>query len=136
MESNPVKAVELKNSLKLEIHDISKKMPGDRWLVSLLARIRIPVNPESGLFKGSEYSKEEIEHLLGKEVVFEQKRERFFIDGKHRDSVFEELCDSFLNSSLRYISLPDFPEKFVIKQFKDRVKRAFIAKAAGQFRSE
>jgi len=136
MEYNFVKAIELGNNLKLKIYDSSKKMAGDRWLVSLTARIKISVDPNSKLFSGSEYSKEEIDRLLGSEVLFEQKRERFFIDEKNKESVFNELCDSFVKNTVSYLSLPDFPKKFVLMKLKENKKKAFLEATANQYRSE
>lgn len=136
MEYNFVKAVELGNNLKLKIYDSSKKMAGDRWLVSLTARIKIPVDPNSKLFSGSEYSKEEIDRLLGSEVLFEQKRERFFIDEKNKESVFNQLCDSFIDNTISYLSHPDFPKKFAIMKLKEKKKKASLEAAASQYRPE
>jgi hypothetical protein len=136
MEYNFVKSIELGNNLKLKIYDNSKKMAGDRWLISLIARIKIPVDPNSKLFSGPEYSKEEIDRLLGSEVLFEQKRERFFIDEKNKETVFNELCDSFVNNTKSYLSHPDFPKKFVVMKLKEKIKRASLEAAASQYRPE
>jgi len=136
MEYNFVKAVELGNNLKLKIYDSSKKMAGDRWLVSLTARIKISVDPNSKLFSGSEYSKEEIDRLLGSEVLFEQKRERFFIDEKNKESVFNQICDSFINNTISYLSHPDFPKKFAIMKLREKKKKASLEAAASQYRPE
>ncbi len=136
MEHNFVKAMELKNSLKLKIYDNSKKMAGDRWLVSLIARIKIPVDATFKLLSDSDSGKEEFTRLLGSEVLFEQKRERFFIDEKNKESVFNELCDNFVKSTISYLSLPGFPEKFVIMKLKEEKKKVFLEAAASQYRSE
>ena len=136
MEYNFVKAMELGNNLKLKIYDNSKKMAGDRWLISLIARINIRVDANSELFSGPEYSREEIDRLLGSEVLFEQKRERFFIDEKNKESVFNELCESFINNTISYLSHPDFSKKFVIMKLKEKKKKASLEKAANQYRPE
>ena len=136
MEYNFVKAMELGNNLKLKIYDNSKKMAGDRWLISLIARINIPVDANSELFSGPEYSREEIDRLLGSEVLFEQKRERFFIDEKNKESVFNELCESFINNTISYLSHPDFSKKYVIMKLKEKKKKASLEKAANQYRPE
>lgn len=136
MEHNFVKAMELKNNLKLKIYDNSKKMAGDRWLVSLIARIKVPVDATSKLLSDSDIGNEEITELLGSEVLFEQKRERFFIDEKNKESVFNELCDNFVGSTISYLSLPDFPKKFVIMKFKEKKKKDLLEATANQYRSE
>jgi len=136
MEYNFVKAMKLKNNLELKIYDNSKKMAGDRWLVSLIARIKVPVDATFKLLSDPDIGNEEITELLGSEVLFEKKRERFFIDEKNKESVFNELCDNFVGSTINYLSLPDFPKKFVITKLKEKKKKASLEKAANQYRSE
>ncbi|MFO7665529.1 MAG: hypothetical protein R6V76_02800 [Desulfobacterales bacterium] len=136
MEHNFVKSMELQNKLQLKIYDNSKKMAGDRWLISLIAMIKIPVDSAFKLLSGSDTGKEEITRYLGSEVIFEQKRERFFIDEKNKESVFNELCDNFVRNTLRYISLPDFPKKFVLMKLKEKKKKVFLEATARQYRSE
>jgi hypothetical protein len=136
MEHNFVKSMELKNNLQLKIYDNSKKMAGDRWLVSLIARIKIPVESALKLLSDSDSGKEEYTKLLGSDVLFEQKRERFFIDEKNKESVFNELCDNFVRNTISYISLPDFPKKFVIMKLKEKKKSLLLEATARQYRSE
>jgi hypothetical protein len=136
MEHNFVKSMELKNNLQLKIYDNSKKMAGDRWLISLIALIKIPVDSACKLLSDSDTGKEEITRYLGSEVIFEQKRERFFIDEKNKESVFNELCDNFVMNTIGYLSLPDFPKKFVLMKLKEKKKKASLEKAAKQNRSE
>ncbi len=136
MEYNFVKAMKLKNNLELKIYDNSKKMAGDRWLVSLIARIKVPVDATFKLLSDPDIGNEEITELLGSEVLFEKKRERFFIDEKNKESVFDELCDNFVKNALSYLSLPDFPKKFVLMKLKEKKKKVFLEETARQYRSE
>lgn len=131
MEDNFVKAMELKNNLQLKIYDKSKKMAGDRWLVSLLAQIKIPVDATVKLLPDPDCGKEEITKLLGNEVLFEQKRERFFIDESKKESVFTEICDHFLKSTINYLSHPDFPGKYVKIKFREKKKKDLLKSATG-----
>jgi len=135
MEHNFVKAVALKNNLQLKFYDNSKKIAGDRWLVSLSARIKIPVDSTFKSLPDPDPGKEEILNLLGSEVLFEQKRDRFFIDEKKKDSVFNELCDYFLKSTINYISHPDFPKKYIMMKFKEKKNKNLLEAAAAQYRS-
>jgi hypothetical protein len=136
MEHNFVKAIGLKNNLQLKIYDNSKKMAGDRWLVSLLAQIKIPVDVTVKLLPDSDSDKQEITKLLGSEALFEQKRERFFINEKNKDSVLNELCDNFVESTINYLSHPDFPKKYVMMKFKEKRKKDLLEAAASQYRSD
>lgn len=140
MENKLVKTIGLKNNLKLKIYDRSKKMAGDRWLVKMIAQVDIPVSsvPETlhDLQHYPDSDKDEILKLLGSVVIFEQKRERFFIDESKKESVFNEVCDHFVKSTINYLSHPDFPKKYVIIKFREKKKKALLEATIDKYRSE
>ncbi len=140
MENKLVKTIGLKNNLKLKIYDRSKKMAGDRWLVSMIAQVDIPVSSVPvtlhDLQHDPDSDKDEILKLLGSVVTFEQKRERFFIDESKKEPVFNELYDHFVKSTINYLSHPDFPKKYVIIKYREKKKKALLEAAINQYRSE
>ncbi|MDP2863508.1 MAG: hypothetical protein Q8N95_12010 [Desulfobacterales bacterium] len=140
MENKLVKTIGLKNNLELKIYDRSKKMAGDRWLVKMIAQVDIPVSsvPETlrDLQHDTDSDKDEILKLLGSTVTFEQKRERFFIDESKKESVFHELYDHFVKSTINYLSHPDFPKKYVTMKFREKMKKALLEAAIDKYRSE
>lgn len=102
-----VKKIPLANGQTLHILDASRKVAGDRWQVTLLARMRIPVeNPG-------------IRTALGEAVTFEVKKQRHFIDEQERQAVFDALLSAFETISLPYLSRPDFPRRYVEKEFRN-----------------
>lgn len=120
-----VKSLDLKNGLQLKIYDASRTMAGDRWLVSLIARMEIPVTKV--LEKDDSQPKEdanEIMNVLGEHVIFEQKRERIFVDITEKNGVFQEMLDLFLGSSMDYLSRETFPKQFILKTYKEKMKKA------------
>lgn len=124
MKQTLIKTIELSNGLKLDFYDISRKLAGDRWYVGLIARIDIPLI-DSLLTNQhlSHYSVEEIRNTLGESVRFQQKRERHYIDEREKDDLLNDLMDSFIKRTLNYLSLPDFPGKYVLKEFQTYRKR-------------
>jgi len=124
MEQTLIKSIELSNGLKLDFYDISRKLAGDRWYVGLIARIDIPLI-DSLLTNQhlSHYSVEEIRNTLGESVRFQQKRERHYIDEREKDDLLNDLMDSFIKRTLNYLSLPDFPGKYILKEFQTYRKR-------------
>jgi hypothetical protein len=124
MEQTLIKSIKLSNGLKLDFYDISRKLSGDRWYVGLIARIDIPLI-DSLLTNQhlSQYSVEEIRNMLGESVRFQQKRERHYIDEREKDDLLNDLMDSFIERTLNYLSLPDFPGKYILKEFKTYRKR-------------
>ena len=124
MEEKLIQTVELKNRMKLIIYDCSRKLAGDRWLVKLIARMEIPVS--GVLFHSASQLTEtvnEIKNALGEKVFFEQKRERYFIDETEKETIFKELYDNFMKSTLDYLSNDAFPEKYVLKKFREKVEK-------------
>jgi ubiquinone biosynthesis protein Coq4 len=106
------------------VYDASRKLVGDRWLVSLIIRMDVPV--AGSLKKNSRESMEnidEIKDMLGDSVLFEKKREKIFVDTDKKEMVFKELCDSFLNSSLNYLSKEIFPKQYILKMYKEKMKK-------------
>ena len=124
MEQTFIQTIELSNGLKLDFYDISRKLAGDRWYVGLIAQIDIPLI-DSLLTNQhlSQYSVEEIRNTLGESVCFQQKRERHYIDEREKDDLLNSLMDSFIKRTLNYLSLPDFPGKYVLKEFQAYRKR-------------
>jgi len=118
------KAIMLDNGLELRLYDISRKVAGDRWRVGVVARIDMPVDDSQYFVNDKSLADfKSFKESFGEKVRFEQKRERNFIDAKHKDEVLQSLIDSFLQSALAYLSHPDFPQKYVLRQFKEYLKR-------------
>jgi len=130
MKEKLIKTLDLENGLQLNIYDVSRKLVGDRWLVSLIVRMDVPVTET--LQKDSRQpivNINEIKDILGDSVLFEKKREKIFIDTTEKETVFKELCDMFLNSSLNYLSKDIFPKQYVLKTYKEEVKKISLSNA-------
>lgn len=120
MEERLVKTEQLANSITLDIFDQSRPVVGDRWLVVLVARARVPV--EERFFKEGGQGNvniRDIRDALGDQVVFEQRRERNFIDENHKDQEWNVLYANFTETIRDYIAHPDFPMKFIARAYKD-----------------
>lgn len=124
MKEKLIETLDLENGLQLNVYDASRKLVGDRWLVSLIVRMDVSVT--EALEKNSRQSTEnidEIKEMLGDSVLFEKKREKIFVDTAAKETVFKELCDMFLNSSLNYLSKDSFPKQYILKTYKEKLKK-------------
>ena len=124
MKLQLIKTIDLKNSMQLNIFDGSRKLAGDRWLVTMVARIEIPVSEV--LMQDEHESKESVDAIikvLGEKVLFEQKRERIFVDETEKETIFEEVYDMFLNSTLTYLSNKKFPQRYVLKKYREESEK-------------
>ncbi len=124
MDEKLIKTVELKNGLKLEVLDSSQKIAGDRWQVVLKIRINIPVKSHTPADNGQvDFDINDILATMGDNVCFEQKKERNFIDANQKDDVLDDLIDSFFYTSIDYVSNPDFPKRYILRQYRENLKR-------------
>jgi hypothetical protein len=124
MKEKLIKTMDLENGMQLNFYDASRKLVGDRWMISLVVRMEIPV--ADVLIKDPDQSTQsvnEIKSVLGENVLFEQKRERNFIDEAQKDEMFKELYDTFVNSTFVYLSNEAFPRKYIAKKYKEAVKK-------------
>ena len=117
-------SMELENGMRLNIYDCSKRMAGDRWLVSLIVRMEIPVMKVL-THDGHQLPEvvNEVVNLLGESVLFEQKRERIFVDEGQKEAILQELLDMFLSSTIGYLSDEKFPRQYVLKKYREEIKK-------------
>ena len=104
MKEKLIKTIDLENGMKLNFYDGSRKLAGDRWLVSLIIRMEIPVT-EVSMNEGSESTKsvDEIKNVLGEKILFEQKRERIFVNETEKQAAIEYFTQRYaemLNQNL------------------------------------
>jgi len=118
------KKIELKNNQTLIISDLSRKISADAYVVIMKAIIEIKIEKE--LFSNdllSDFKFQDIIAELGDKMIYEFKTERNFIMDKEKDRVFKELFKTFLDNLGQYVAKPEFPGKFIIKEYKDRIKQ-------------
>ena len=119
MEDKLIERIALENGLTLEIHDRSRKVAGDRWLVSFEARIDVEVKPE--YFQAvavAQPSFEAIQKAVGKQVSYSYEKSRHFVANSEKQNVFQGLKDRFLTTTLPYLSNAKFPRNTILSQFK------------------
>jgi len=117
MTEHLIKTIPVSDILTLSIFDASQKIAGDRWQVTLIARMPMavadffsdknPVDPPAA----------DIKAALGDSVAWEIIKQRNFIDAREKDAVLQQLQDVFETLSVPYLSHPKFPRKFILKQF-------------------
>ena len=94
MTETLIKKIDLQNGLTLEFINLSRKVAGDRYLVALRTRIEVPV--EESWFSENDPSVPgitDIREKVGKTVVFEQKKERNFIDERLKEEVLKDIIE-------------------------------------------
>ena len=124
MERESYKRIELENRHCLEIFDDSKKIAEDAYVVIMTAKMEIPVIKELFSTEGvSDDMFEDIVNTLGSPVVYEYRLERNMIMASDKDEVLENLVTTFLENSGQYVAKPKFPEKLVLKEYRERIEK-------------
>jgi len=122
MDARLIEKVELGNGLVLEIWDESRKLVGDRWVVTMMARIEIPIH--EGNFQGSKCLLEKTLNLLGDRIFYIQRKTRNFIPEKDVQEVFRQIKERFLETTLEYLSRPYFAIQFIKKNWEEIEKHS------------
>ena len=124
MNEKLIKTMDLENNMQLNLYDNSRKLAGDRWLVSLIVRMEIPVS-ETLLFGDGQSvdNGEDPLAVLGEKVVFEQNMQRIFVDEREKEDVLKELIDRFQESTLQYLAHESFPQKYAKKMYREEKKK-------------
>ncbi len=122
------KSVEMENGLKLEIWNKSKVIAGDRWRISVVAQVDVPV--EKAFSDGKvelPASIDEAREILGDSVLFEKKIERFFIDEKEKEELKKTMVESLFESVFPYLSREKFATRYISKEYvRLKQRRAFF----------
>lgn len=113
----------LDNGLVLEFWDLSRHTAGDRWQVTLEARIMVPVRPEY-LPPELRDRPEEVVAALGPEVRFSHQETRNFVDERLRRQLLQEMEARLLEGVKRYVSHPEFGPRFIRRRYKEYLERS------------
>lgn len=119
MEDKQIDKIKLENGLTMELYDCSRPVAGDRWLVSLVARIEVEVKPE--YFEGRHTPDDPfdaIREAVGDKATYRYEKTRNFIAETEKDDVFKLIKERFLAASIGYLSSADFPRKLILMQYK------------------
>ena len=124
MKEKLIKTMDLENGMKLNFYDASRRLTGDRWLISLIIRMDIPVVEALMNDEGKSMdSVDEIKKMLGEKVLFEQKRDRIFVGESEKQTVFEDVYHLFLDSVPGYLSTKAFPKRYVLKKYREKIEQ-------------
>ena len=124
MTERQLEQITLNDGHKARLSDASRQISGDRWTVSLLVEIDIPI--VNSLFKQGKILTEEInkiKEVIGEKIVFKKTTQRFFVDQTLKQQVLDQLIDDFKQNILDYLNHPDFARKFVLKTYSEKKQR-------------
>ena len=119
---NLIEEINLANSLKLKIFDLSRRVAADTFKVEISFQTKIDLK-ESYFASTQDYS--QVKNIMGDELTYENKRVRSFVYEKDQDSVREDLINTFKKNSLDYVAAVNFPRKLALSMLKDIKKNPY-----------
>jgi hypothetical protein len=115
-----IERVHLQNGLVLELWDQSRPLAGDRWFVSLLAKVEIPVRAEYfSTVEEGEQAYQDLVAAYGNPITFTQEKVRHFVDEKDIKATLATLCQRFKDNLVSYLANPKFASLFALKKYGD-----------------
>ena len=129
-----IRRLKLDNGMELTVYDRSKIMAGDRWLVELLCEAYIPITEKfwQRVPAGDAGHLPAVRKMLGEKLVFASTRKHNFVDIKDREQVLEEMVRRLYDSTLEYLSRPNFPLRLFQKQYSECRRKVLIQDAMDQ----
>jgi hypothetical protein len=62
---------------------------------------------------------DKLKAVLGDKVVYRYEKQRNFIAENEKDSILNGLKERFLNTTLSYLSSPEFPGRLIVKRYQE-----------------
>jgi hypothetical protein len=129
--------VPLENGLVLNLYNGSRIIADKLWYVSLTGRVEIPVAKAAGDNSDREaLDFEAVKSALGNSIVFEKEMERNFIREDKKNEVLKGVRDYFMDSIVQYFSHPAFPRQYILKCYREYLKKEKLEAARVAFSGE
>ena len=138
MNDNRLETRQLSNGTTLNLYDASRRQGADRWIVVMEAHLEIPVDDRclpQGKLDGLKL--ETIRETLGHRVVYISRRERIFVPDEDKAGLLTAFQAEFCRNTVPYLLHPAFPPRFILKQYREHLKkRAWQDAAATQLNQD
>jgi hypothetical protein len=109
--------IPLANGLTISVYDHNRHYYGDYFLVKL--EFVCPVALSDSYFTDAA-SYDEARRLLGETVTYRRHVEQMGVPATEIERVRDRLIANFMDHSLSYFSIPEFPKRFVMAQLAKR----------------
>ncbi|HSR36168.1 MAG TPA: hypothetical protein VLL73_03225 [Desulfurivibrionaceae bacterium] len=112
---------ELPSGMVVTIHDVSKQVAGDRWLVKIRCEATIPVPQECVDEQVEEDAtlKAAVLAKMGERLTFVVSKERNFVDDREKDEVLAGMVANVRENMLSYLANPLFPARLFASHYEE-----------------
>lgn len=113
----------LANDMEVIFCDLSRKIAGDRWLVSLKCEASIPIPEEFWQGTADREMQPEIRQALGERLSFSVIKNRYFIDESEKEKVMADSISQIRTNMMAYLENPRFPARLFGREYGLTEKR-------------
>jgi hypothetical protein len=112
---------ELAGGMVVMIHDESKPVAGDRWLVRIRCEATMPLPLECArdLREEDPDLKAMVLARLGETLAFVAVKERNFIDDREKEGILAGMVESVRQNVLTYLMSPRFPARLFASRYAE-----------------
>ncbi len=114
--------IPMPNGLTVEVYDLSRPIAADTVRVEMVIRIPVTLSPDD-FAETSRF--EQTRAVFGEEIVYEHRLERSFVTSEQKDDVFRTLLSTFKQTSLPYLSSPEFRTRFAASKYRDILQNPY-----------
>lgn len=114
--------IHMPNGLTVEVHDLSREIAANTVRVEMIIRIPVALRPDD-FAEPSRF--EQTRAVFGEEIVYEHRRERSFVTSEQRDDVFRTLLATFKQTTLPYLSIPEFRTRFAASKYREILQNPY-----------
>ncbi len=119
-----IETIKLDNGFELRLHDQSRIMAGDRWLIRFEALMDVPVHEK---FIPETEDRDLVLLLLrqhyGDRIQYVYNMERHFVSGERKGFLFNDFMTSVREVIVPYLSRPDVAEKILLSRYRDLLRK-------------
>ena len=114
----------LVNGTTLHLYDASRRQAADRWIVTLEARLDIPVDENTFAVERPEgVDLQAVRKMLGDQVTYVSRKERVFVSDRDKERLLQAFRNEFGQTALAYLSRPAFAARFIRKQYREACEK-------------
>jgi len=126
-----IKRQQLDNGTEIVLHDHSRRMGADRWIVELQCVAYIPIDNSYWNMAAQEDKQilAGIKKKLGDRLVQTFTKKRVFVSEQEHEELLQEMLQQVYSGMMEYLKKPNFPMKLFKKQYHDARQKLLLHQA-------
>jgi hypothetical protein len=122
---------QLENGTEIVLHDHSRPMSPDRWIVELQCVAYIPIDDSFWNIAAGEDPQilDGIRKKIGDRLTHTFSQKRIFVPEEEREHLLQEMVHQVYSGMMEYLKNPNFPSKLFKKLYHENRQRLLLQQA-------